>query len=63
MTSKVSQMSQDKWDQLQHCKEQWQCPGPDINSDQVNLLSQSKRSVQAPGIDDGADAASAREAL
>ena len=35
VTSKVSKMSQDKWDNLQACASEWQCPGPDINSKDV----------------------------
>ena len=32
LTSKVSSMSQDKWDRLQATAGSWQCPGPDFNS-------------------------------
>ena len=32
LTSKVSTMSQEKWDRLQATAESWQCPAPDINS-------------------------------
>ena len=32
LTSKVSTMSQEKWDRLQTTAESWQCPGPDFNS-------------------------------
>ena len=35
VSSKTTTMSQAKWDQLQHCKTQWQCPGPDMNSKEV----------------------------
>ena len=35
VTSKVSTMSQDKWDKLQACASEWRCPGPDINSKDV----------------------------
>lgn len=35
LTSKVSSMSQGKWDRLQATAESWQCPGPDFNSPAV----------------------------
>ena len=35
MTSKVSKMSQAKWDELQECASEWQCPSPDFTSDLV----------------------------
>ena len=35
LTSKVSTMSQEKWDRLQATAESWQCPAPDFNSPAV----------------------------
>ena len=35
LRSKVSTMNQDKWDRLQACAEDWQCPGPDISAAHV----------------------------
>ena len=35
LTSKVSTMTQDKWDRLQATAESWQCPAPDFNSPAV----------------------------
>ena len=35
LRSKVSTMNQDKWDKLQACAEDWQCPGPDISAAHV----------------------------
>ena len=35
LTSKVSTMSQEKWDLLQATAASWQCPGPDFHSPAV----------------------------
>ena len=43
MTSKVSKMSQAKWDELQECASEWQCPSPDFTS----VLVQQHHKVSA----------------
>ena len=43
LTSKVSKMSQAKWDELQECASEWQCPSPDFTS----VLVQQHHKVSA----------------